>query len=129
MENIYFLVGKLMMPPENREDPAGRSSKKLSVRFGWGLFFFFRHDTGRDEQRRGRNDDRGGDARPGPGDGHVVRASILLVNHLKKLKPVSFQLDRFGSLVGLVAPIMDVGISFDGGDAGHVLLGGILAQP
>lgn len=22
--NIYFLVGKLMMPPENREDPAGR---------------------------------------------------------------------------------------------------------
>lgn len=59
----------------------------------------------------------------------MVRASILLVNHLKKIKPVSFQLDRFGSLVGLVAPVMDVGISFDGGDAGHVFLGGILAQP
>ena len=93
------------------------------------MLFFFRQDTGRYEQRRGRDDDGRGDARPGPGYGHVVRASILLVNHLKEIKPVRLQLDRFGSLVGLIAPIMDVGISFDGGDAGHVLLGSILAQP
>lgn len=123
MENIYFLVGKLMMSPRREGNQKPFSPLWL------GIVFFFRQDTGRYEQRRGRNDDRGGDARPGPGDGHMVRASILLVNHLKKIKPVSFQLDRFGSLVGLVAPIMDVGISFDGGDAGHVLLGGILAQP
>lgn len=124
MENIYFLVGKLMMSPRREGN-----QKTFQSALAGDCFFFFRQDTGRYEQRRGRNDDRGGDARPGPGDGHMVRASILLVNHLKKIKPVSFQLDRFGSLVGLVAPIMDVGISFDGGDAGHVLLGGILAQP
>ena len=58
MENIYFLIGKLILSPENREYPAGRGAKGLSVRFGRGLFFSSRQDTGRHEQRRGR------DARP-----------------------------------------------------------------
>lgn len=51
------------------------------------------------------------------------------MNHHQKIKSARFQLNGFGSLVGLVAPIVGIGIPLDGGNAGHVLLGGVLAQP
>ena len=59
----------------------------------------------------------------------MVRASVLLVNHQQKIKTACFQLNRLGSLVGLVAPIMGIGIPFNRSNAGHVLLGGVLAKP